>query len=126
MLHLLCSVQGVVDLFWLPVQQYQEDGRVLWGIQRGASSFATSSGVAVVELTNRLLQSVQVRCGYYFSNIYHYNLYQGVAETAYGMAGCNGGSQATGVPVSLSSQPADMREGLANAYNVVTAVSAVV
>ena len=42
------------------------------------------------------------------------------------MAGCNGGgSQAVGVPGSLSSQPADMREGLANAYNVVTAVSAV-
>ena len=58
--YVVCTVQGVVDLFWLPVQQYQEDGRVLWGIQRGASSFATSSGVAVVELTNRLLQSVQV------------------------------------------------------------------
>ena len=40
------------------------------------------------------------------------------------MAGCNGGgSQTTGVPGSLSAQPADMREGLANAYNVVTAVS---
>ena len=27
--YISCLVQGVVDLFWLPVQQYQEDGRVL-------------------------------------------------------------------------------------------------
>ena len=54
------SVQGAMDLFWLPVQQYQEDGRIIWGIQRGANSFVTSSGVAVVELSNRMLQSVEV------------------------------------------------------------------
>ncbi len=53
-------VQGAMDLFWLPVQQYQEDGRIIWGIQRGANSFVTSSGVAVVELSNRMLQSVEV------------------------------------------------------------------
>ena len=59
-LSLSPSVQGVVDLFWLPVQQYQEDGRIVWGLQRGTYSFANSSGVAVVELTNRILYSVQV------------------------------------------------------------------
>ena len=50
-----------MDLFWLPIQQYQEDGRLVWGLQRGAGSFATSSGVAVVELSSRLLQSVEVK-----------------------------------------------------------------
>ena len=49
----------MVDLVWLPVQQYQEDGRIIWGLQRGANSFLSSSGVAVVELTNRVLHSVQ-------------------------------------------------------------------
>ena len=59
-LFLFLSVQGVVDLLWLPVQQYQEDGRIVWGLQRGTTSFASSTGIAVVELTNRVLYSVQV------------------------------------------------------------------
>ena len=65
-LYFLCfillsvTVQGALDLFWLPVQQYQEDGRIIWGIQRGANSFVSSSGVAVVELSSRMLQSVEV------------------------------------------------------------------
>ena len=54
-------VQGVVDLVWMPVQQYQDDGRIVMGLRRGATSFTTSSGVAVVELTSRALQSLQVR-----------------------------------------------------------------
>lgn len=53
-------VQGVIDLVWLPVQQYQEDGRIVWGLQRGTNSFASSSGLAIVELTNRFLYSIQV------------------------------------------------------------------
>ena len=47
---------------WLPVQQYQEDGRIVRGLQRGASSFSASSGVAIVELLSRALHTVQV-CG---------------------------------------------------------------
>ena len=54
------SVQGVVNLLWLPVQQYQEDKRIVWGLQRGTTSFASSTGIAVVELTNRALYSVHV------------------------------------------------------------------
>lgn len=44
----------------MPLQQYQEDGRIVMGLRRGATSFTTSSGVAVVELTSRALQSLQV------------------------------------------------------------------
>ena len=50
----------MVNLVWLPIQQYQEDGRIVWGLQRGASSFTTSTGVAFVELSGRLLHTVQV------------------------------------------------------------------
>ena len=38
-----------MDLLWLPVQQYQEDGYIVWGLQRGTTSFASSTGIAVVE-----------------------------------------------------------------------------
>ena len=54
-----------------------------------------------------------------------------MAETAYDMAGCSGiggggGGREGGLQaVAVSgTQPADVREGLANAYNVVTTVSA--
>ena len=53
--------QGIRDLFWLPVEQYKRDGRLVRGIQRGATSFSTSTAMAMLELTNRAVQSVQVR-----------------------------------------------------------------
>lgn len=53
-------VQGVKDLFWLPVEQYRRDGRIMRGLQRGASSFTTSSAMAFLELTNKLVQVVHV------------------------------------------------------------------
>lgn len=56
----LSLVHGVVDLVRLPYNQYQEDGRIVWGLQQGASSFSTSTGVAVVELTSRTLETLQV------------------------------------------------------------------
>ena len=57
------TAQGVVDFVWLPVQQYQQDGRVVRGLQRGATSLAASTGMATVELTTRLVQTIEV-CHY--------------------------------------------------------------
>lgn len=59
---LLCVIlaQGIRDLFWLPVEQYKRDGRFVRGMQRGATSFSTSTAMAMLELTNRAVQSVQV------------------------------------------------------------------
>ena len=59
-------VQGVKDLFWLPVEQYRRDGRIMRGLQRGASSFTTSSAMAFIELTNKLVQVVHVSFTYKF------------------------------------------------------------
>lgn len=57
----LCNLaQGIRDLFWLPVEQYKRDGRFVRGMQRGATSFSTSTAMAMLELTNRAVQSVQV------------------------------------------------------------------
>ena len=53
--------QGLVDLVWLPIDQYRRDGRVMRGLQRGANSFTTSSAMAFIELTNRVVQVIQVR-----------------------------------------------------------------
>ena len=58
---ILCLVQGVRDLFWLPIEQYQKDGRIAKGLQRGANAFSTSAAMAALELTNRLVQTIQAR-----------------------------------------------------------------
>lgn len=48
------------DLFWLPIEQYRKDGRIIRGLQRGAASFGTSTASAALELSNRLVQAIQV------------------------------------------------------------------
>lgn len=54
------NVLGVKDLFWMPVQQYKQDGRIVRGLQRGAHSFSTSTAMAMLELSNRLVTTIQV------------------------------------------------------------------
>lgn len=91
--------QGLVDLVWLPIDQYRRDGRVMRGLQRGANSFTTSSAMAFLELTNRVVQIIQA-----------------AAETAYDVV-----SPASPVKRGqnrLAQQPADLREGVTNAYQV--------
>lgn len=67
------SVQGIRDLFWLPIEQYQKDGRIVRGLQRGANSFTTSTAMAALELTNRIVQAIQVReFKYYYSILFYY------------------------------------------------------
>lgn len=55
-----CLVQGIRDLFWLPIEQYQKDGRIVHGLQRGANSFTTSTAMAAIELTLRIIYLIQV------------------------------------------------------------------
>ncbi|KAL5272819.1 hypothetical protein ACHWQZ_G000851 [Mnemiopsis leidyi] len=90
---------GVVDLVYLPVQQYREDGRIVKGLQRGANSFTHSTAVSLLQLTTKLFSSIQC-----------------VAEVTYDLV-----SPSQHRRSSPSFQhPADLREGLVNAYQVVT------
>ncbi|XP_064622147.1 autophagy-related protein 2 homolog B-like isoform X2 [Lineus longissimus] len=99
-------VQGIRDLFWLPVEQYRKDGRIFRGIQRGANSFGTSTVMATLELTNRMVQSVQY-----------------VAELTYDMVSPGPSCKKLGRKSyrrhKRMNQPSDFREGIANAYTVV-------
>ncbi|XP_037551290.1 autophagy-related protein 2 homolog B [Nematolebias whitei] len=100
-------VHGLRDLVWLPIEQYRKDGRIVRGFQRGTASFGTSTAMAALELTNRMVRTIQT-----------------AAETAYDMVS----------PVlderdakrvkryshyGLAHQPVDLREGVAKAYTVV-------
>ncbi|XP_060036979.1 autophagy-related protein 2 homolog B isoform X3 [Erinaceus europaeus] len=99
--------QGLKDLVWLPIEQYRKDGRVVRGFQRGAASFGTSTAMAALELTNRMVQTIQA-----------------AAETAYDMV--SPGTLAIEPKKNkkfphhrLAHQPVDLREGVAKAYSVV-------
>lgn len=102
-------VQGFRDLFWLPIEQYQKDGRIVRGLQRGANSFTTSTAMAALELTSRLVHVIQ-----------------STAETAYDMVspGPSVRRKTKGQKGRRKrySQPLDIREGMANAYMLVKEV----
>ncbi|KAG5882217.1 hypothetical protein JTB14_024728 [Gonioctena quinquepunctata] len=97
--------QGVRDLFWLPIEQYQKDGRIVRGLQRGANSFTTSTAMAALELTSRIIQLIQI-----------------TAETAYDML--SPGPSVRRIAKSKGKrkryhQPQDIREGMTNAIMLV-------
>uniref|UniRef100_A0A8C7J8A4 Autophagy related 2A n=1 Tax=Oncorhynchus kisutch TaxID=8019 RepID=A0A8C7J8A4_ONCKI len=100
---------GVRDLFWMPIEQYRRDGRIIRGLQRGAASFGTSTASAALELSNRLVQAIQA-----------------TAETVYDILSPTPPLNryiTEGRPPSNRSrrahQPADLREGVAKAYDTV-------
>ncbi|KAK2491330.1 hypothetical protein MC885_018408 [Smutsia gigantea] len=103
----ILGVQGLKDLVWLPIEQYRKDGRIVRGFQRGAASFGTSTAMAALELTNRMVQTIQA-----------------AAETAYDMVSPGTLSvepkKMKRFPHHrLAHQPVDLREGVAKAYSVV-------
>uniref|UniRef100_A0A8C8IND0 Autophagy related 2A n=1 Tax=Oncorhynchus tshawytscha TaxID=74940 RepID=A0A8C8IND0_ONCTS len=100
---------GVRDLFWMPIEQYRRDGRIIRGLQRGAASFGTSTASAALELSNRLVQAIQA-----------------TAETVYDILSptpplnryITEGRPPSNQP-RRPHQPADLREGVAKAYDTV-------
>ncbi|CAB1325069.1 unnamed protein product [Coregonus sp. 'balchen'] len=100
---------GVRDLFWMPIEQYRRDGRIIRGLQRGAASFGTSTASAALELSNRLVQAIQA-----------------TAETVYDILSPTPPLNryiTEGRPPSnrprRAHQPADLREGVAKAYDTI-------
>ncbi|XP_030595462.1 LOW QUALITY PROTEIN: autophagy-related protein 2 homolog A [Archocentrus centrarchus] len=101
---------GVRDLFWMPIEQYRKDGRIIRGLQRGAASFGTSTASAALELSNRLVQAIQA-----------------TAETVYDILSPTPPlnryaiteGRATSSRPRRAAQPADLREGVAKAYDTV-------
>lgn len=96
---------GIQDLIWMPIEQYRKDGRVVRGLQRGANAFSSSTSIAVLELSNKALQTIQ-----------------GMAEISYDLLSPTRPISARR-PQYRRSQPRDMREGLNEAYDVMRRVS---
>ncbi|KAH8349644.1 hypothetical protein KR084_003244 [Drosophila pseudotakahashii] len=99
--------QGVYDLFRLPIEQYNKDGRIIRGFQLGAQSFTARTALAALEITSRII-----------------HLLQFTAETTFDMLSAGpsmkkrkGGRQ--GKRRRRQGRPKDLREGVANAYTIV-------
>ena len=56
---LLQMVNGLKDLFFLPIEQYRKDGRIVRGLQRGTNSFTHSTSLSILEVTSKLLTVVK-------------------------------------------------------------------
>jgi len=52
-------VAGIRDLFFLPIEQYRKDGRIVRGIQRGTTSFTHSTTLSFLDVTNKLLTVIK-------------------------------------------------------------------
>ncbi|KAH8378608.1 hypothetical protein KR009_000261 [Drosophila setifemur] len=98
--------QGVYDLFRLPIEQYNKDGRIIRGFQLGAQSFTARTALAALEITSRII-----------------HLLQFTAETTFDMlsAGPSLKKRKNGRQGKRRRQgrPKDLREGVANAYTIV-------
>ncbi|XP_052756582.1 autophagy-related protein 2 homolog A isoform X3 [Galleria mellonella] len=109
---LLQLLTGIRDLVWLPVEQWRRDGRLVHGLRRGAASFTARTAVAALDITTRLL-----------------HLIQATAETAFDMLtpsptlqlqdAYNRRQRRRRRHQDPSRHPADIREGVATAYQTV-------
>jgi autophagy-related protein 2 len=51
---------GVADLVLLPISQYKKDGRIVRGMQKGATAFVKSTAIEAIKLGARLATGTQV------------------------------------------------------------------
>ncbi|SPP85413.1 autophagy-related protein 2 homolog A [Drosophila guanche] len=97
--------QGVYDLFRLPIEQYNKDGRIIRGFQLGAQSFTARTALAALEITSRII-----------------HLLQFTAETTFDMLSAGPSLKKRHTKrgkKKRQGRPKDLREGVANAYTIV-------
>lgn len=51
---------GVADLVLLPISQYKKDGRIVRGVQKGATAFVKSTAIEAIKMGARLATGTQV------------------------------------------------------------------
>jgi autophagy-related protein 2 len=113
---------GVADLILLPIAQYKKDGRIVRGVQKGATAFVKSTAIEAIKMGAKLATGTQV-----------------ILEQAEGILGGQFEAPITAEPVQLpygdepgiddeedegtaeliskyAQQPTDLREGVQFAY----------
>ena len=100
---------GIRDLFYLPIDQYLRDGRIMYGFQRATSSFTTSTTLALIELSSQV-----VRCAH-FTALLCLELVSSSSSVA------NGSINSASTPQAIMARnhppPNDLREGVSYAIS---------
>jgi autophagy-related protein 2 len=116
---------GVADLVLLPISQYKKDGRIVRGMQKGATAFVKSTAIEAIKMGARLATGTQVILeqaesvlGGQFSDSY---MSESLQVTTFDDAGRSSNeSDAEDLESDLISkyaeQPTDIREGVQSAY----------
>ena len=105
-------VQGVKDLFIMPVEQYNKDGRILRGIQKGAHSFTSLTAMSLLDFTNKLLGVIK------FAAEMAFDIMSPETSVVQGKLPHPHINRQTAA-AHMRRRPADMREGMFNALAVI-------
>jgi len=122
--------RGMTELIMLPIVQYQKDGRLFMGLQKGAASFLKSLTTESLHLGSKLFSGTQVLLEYTddlimgssppdsssaSSSSNREGMGIGVGTGGVGLGG-SGGGLSTSPKSKYADQPADSMEGLQQAY----------
>ena len=110
--------QGIFDLVLLPLEQYQKDGRLMKGLQKGANSFTSSTAMSFLDFTNHLLGVIKFMAEMAFDIMSP----EGVVvqgQLPHPSVRRSGVYRHQGKALASPNKPADLREGVFNALAVV-------
>ncbi|KAF5315958.1 hypothetical protein D9611_004756 [Ephemerocybe angulata] len=113
---------GVADLVLLPISQYRKDGRIVRGVQKGATAFVKSTALEAIKLGARLATGTQVILeqaegvlGGDFENTVTAETLQPSFGDDFNLPGEDFDDDAEHIS-KYAQQPADIREGVQSAY----------
>lgn len=114
---------GVADLVLLPISQYRKDGRIVRGVQKGATAFVKSTALEAIKLGARLATGTQVILeqaegilgGEFDRTITTEALQQQTFGDEFTLPSDEFGEDAEHIS-KYAQQPADLKEGVQSAY----------
>lgn len=111
---------GIADLVLLPIAQYKKDGRIVRGVQKGATAFVKSTAIEAIKLgahlatgTQVILEQAEGVLGGQFDNPITAETLQGDEFIPYGYGDED---EAADMISKYAEQPADIKEGVQSAY----------
>lgn len=115
---------GVADLVLLPIAQYKKDGRIVRGVQKGATAFVKSTAIEAIKMGARLATGTQVILeqaegvlgGQFDHTITAETLQVSAGDENTGGFYTDDEEASTDLISRYAQQPGDLKEGIQSAY----------
>lgn len=115
---------GVADLVLLPIAQYKKDGRIVRGVQKGATAFVKSTAIEAIKMGARLATGTQVILeqaegvlgGQFDHTITAETLQMPAGDESTGGFYTDEEEESTDLISRYAQQPGDLKEGMQSAY----------